>query len=190
VASPEPARRGPHWILLGAIVVAVLVADQLSKNWAINSLTAHPRDLVWGFRFFLTYNSGMAFSQGQGRGPIVGVIAIGVSAIVIYTLRSDRTVLGAVSRGLIVGGACGNVLDRLFRAQDGFMSGRVVDFVDPGFWPVFNVADSAVVIGCILLVVNLLFQGGPDDDERGADGSGDAATPDDVAGQASPSPSV
>jgi signal peptidase II len=190
VASPESARRGPHWILLGVVVAAVLVADQVSKNWAINSLTAHPRDLFWTFRFFLTYNSGMAFSQGQGRGPFVGVIAVGVSAIVIYTARSDRSVLGAISRGLIVGGACGNVLDRLFRAQDGFMSGRVVDFVDPGFWPVFNVADSAVVIGCILLVVNLLFQGVPDDDEPSSDAGGDAAATDDLAGESSPSPSV
>jgi signal peptidase II len=159
-------------------VAIVLVADQLSKNWAISELTAHPRDLFWTFRLFLTYNSGIAFSLGPGKGQYVALVALVVVGIVLYTARRDTTLLGAVSRGLIVGGALGNLLDRLFRAHDGFFTGRVVDWVDPGFWPVFNVADSAVVIGCILLVINLLIHGdgAGDDQPAGTDDAGQAGS--------------
>jgi signal peptidase II len=175
-ASPDRARRRPHWWLLAGVTAAVLVLDQVTKNWAINALIGHPRDLFWTFRFYLTFNSGIAFSLGPGRGQLVGLVAVVVVGVVLYTQRHDVTVLGAVSRGLIVGGATGNLLDRLFRAHDGFFSGRVVDFIDPGWWPVFNVADSAVVIGCILLILNLLIHGdGSGDERRPGDGDSDRA---------------
>jgi signal peptidase II len=176
VASPDRARQRPHWWLLVGVTAAVLLVDQLTKNWAISALTAHPRDLFWTFRFYLTFNSGIAFSLGPGRGQLVGLVAVVVVGVVLYTQRHDVTVLGAVSRGLIVGGATGNLLDRLFRAHDGFFSGRVVDFIDPGWWPVFNVADSAVVIGCILLILNLLIHGdGTGGDRRPGDDDTDRA---------------
>ena len=60
---------------------------------------------------------------------------------------------GAVAAGLITGGALGNLVDRAFRGDEGFLHGSVVDFIDVRFWPVFNVADSAVCIGAVLLVV-------------------------------------
>jgi signal peptidase II len=62
--------------------------------------------------------------------------------------------VAAVAVGLVVGGAAGNILDRLFRSGDGFLKGEVVDFIDLQWWPVFNVADAAVVIGGILLLVS------------------------------------
>ena len=60
---------------------------------------------------------------------------------------------GAVAAGLVAGGALGNLGDRAFRGDDGFLHGAVVDFIDLQWWPIFNVADSAIVVGGILLVV-------------------------------------
>jgi signal peptidase II len=97
----------------------------------------------------------MAFSQGRGLGPVIGVLALVVVVVLLASLRKGGSVLSAVAVGLVIGGAAGNVVDRLFRAgEGGFLSGRVVDFIDLQWWPVFNVADAAVVIGGILLLVS------------------------------------
>lgn len=158
-----------------------LIADQLSKRWAVDELATRTIELVGSLRLNLTYNSGVAFSIGPGKGQLVGVVAVGIVAVVLWSERHDTTVLGAVARGLIVGGALGNLFDRLFRAHDGFLTGRVVDFIDLQWWPVFNVADAAVVVGCILLVAVLVLrspgQSGPvdgvDDEHRAAAGDRD-----------------
>ena len=114
----------------------------------------HDVDVVWTLRFHLTFNGGMAFSQGRGLGPLIGVVAIIVVAILLVSLRRTGSTVAAVAVGLVVGGAAGNILDRLFRSGDGFLKGEVVDFIDLQWWPVFNVADAAVVIGGILLLVS------------------------------------
>lgn len=66
---------------------------------------------------------------------------------------TSRHPLGATSVGLIAGGAVGNLIDRAFRGDDGFLQGAVVDFIDLQWWPVFNIADAAIVVGAVLLVV-------------------------------------
>jgi len=76
--------------------------------------------------------------------------------ILLWQGRSVGSRLGAVALGMIVGGALGNIIDRAFRGDDGFMSGAVVDFVDLQWWPIFNVADIGIVVGGVLLVWSTL----------------------------------
>lgn len=152
--------RGP--LLIGALVITV---DQLTKDWAQRALgDGDVVDVVWKLRFNLAYNRGMAFSRGDGLGPIVPVLAIGVVAVLLIAVgrSSSRWFIAAV--GLVIGGALGNVIDRLFRG-DGWLRGAVVDFVDLQFWPIFNVADMAIVVGGAILVVTTLR--GDDQDESG-----------------------
>jgi signal peptidase II len=136
-----------------AVAAAVLLADQLTKAWAVNALDDHDIDLVWTLRLHLTFNGGMAFSQGRGWGPVISIVALVVVVVLLASLRKGGSVVSAVAVGLVVGGAAGNVVDRLFRSGSGFLGGEVVDFIDFQWWPVFNVADACIVIGGTLLVV-------------------------------------
>jgi len=77
--------------------------------------------------------------------------------VLLLSLRKGGSTLSAVAVGLVVGGAAGNVVDRIFRSGSGFLGGEVVDFIDFQWWPVFNVADACIVIGGILLVVTSYF---------------------------------
>jgi len=162
-APPRPvtARVSRGTAIMATVALAVIVVDQLTKTWAVNALDDHDIDVVWTLRFHLTFNGGMAFSQGRGLGPIIGVLAIVVVAVLLISLRRAGSTLAAVAVGLVVGGAAGNILDRLFRSGDGFLGGRVVDFVDLQWWPIFNVADAAVVIGGILLLLSTVFAPDP-----------------------------
>ncbi|MBI2703775.1 MAG: signal peptidase II [Actinobacteria bacterium] len=170
--------RRPHWTLLGAVVAAVLVIDQLSKNWALSELGGRRTiEVLWTLQLRLAFNTGMAFSLGGNRGQLIAAIAVVVVGWVLFSERRDTTRLGAVARGLIVGGAAGNLIDRLLRDRDlggGFLAGRVVDFIDFQWWPVFNGADAAVVVGVVLLIVTMLFWS-PEDERRpaGADRQAD-----------------
>jgi signal peptidase II len=142
-------------VITVAVAALVVLFDQLTKTWAVNALDdGHDVDVIWTLRFHLTFNGGMAFSQGRGLGPVIGIVAIIVVVILLVSLRRTGSTVAAVAVGLVVGGAAGNILDRLFRSGDGFLKGEVVDFIDLQWWPVFNVADAAVVIGGILLLVS------------------------------------
>jgi signal peptidase II len=141
-----------------AVAVAVVAVDQLTKSWAVNALDDRDIHLIWTLRLHLTFNAGMAFSQGRGLGPVIGVLALVVVVVLLASLRKGGSVLSAVAVGLVIGGAAGNVLDRLFRAgEGGFLSGRVVDFIDLQWWPIFNVADASIVIGAGLLLLASFF---------------------------------
>jgi len=186
--SVETARRLPgarRWALIGGSAVLLLVIDQLSKAWAFSALcevadgqrcsvTASPIELFWTLRLNLAFNTGMAFSRGSGAGPIIGSIAIAIVVVLLIVARKLTSPLQLVLVGVVAGGALGNVIDRLVRAEDGFMSGAVVDFIDLQWWPIFNVADAAVVVGGIALALVGL---GTDDEPPGEldDGGGDAA---------------
>ncbi|MGN6694057.1 MAG: signal peptidase II [Aquihabitans sp.] len=151
-STPLPPRRLK---IVAAVGAAVLIADQASKWWALNRLqNGEIFDLFWTLRFNLFYNTGVAFSLGtdSGLGPWISLLAIGVVVAVSFGTTS-RYPLGAVASGLISGGALGNLMDRAFRGDDGFLHGAVIDFIDAQWWPVFNVADAAIVIGAILLVI-------------------------------------
>ena len=152
--SPVTTRRWVHLPLVLGTAAAVLVADQLSKWWALEALATEHIDLFWTLRFNLTFNQGAAFSfgGGGGLGPFIGVAAIGIVVVLLWTGRQFTSRVAAVALGLVLGGALGNLADRAFRG-DGFFDGAVVDFIDAQWWPVFNVADMGVVIGAILLAV-------------------------------------
>src|SRR5690606_9639539 len=104
-------------------------------------------------RFNLAYNTGASFSigSGKGNGPWVAVLAL-VVVIGLALGATSRIRAGAVASGLIIGGVLGNLLDRAFRGDDGFLHGAVVDFIDLQWWPVFNIADSGIVVGAIVLI--------------------------------------
>ena len=149
VAPVEGRRR---YVLVGGVAAAVVVADQLSKWWAVDRLSRGPINIVGSVRLALTHNSGGAFGLGSGVVPMVVLAVIALVVVLFVVGRSvDRTVV-AVALGLVLGGAVGNLADRVFRSP-GFGRGSVIDFVDLRWWPVFNVADAAITIGCVLLVL-------------------------------------
>jgi signal peptidase II len=134
------------------IAIVIVVVDQLTKAWALSVLDDRDIDLFWTLRFHLTRNSGMAFSRGEGLGPVIGVLALIVVAALLISLRRQAGAAGAIAVGLVIGGAAGNVVDRLFRSP-GWLRGAVIDFIDLQWWPIFNVADMAITIGGLLLVL-------------------------------------
>jgi len=118
----------------------------------VRTLQTRTIDVVWTLRLDLARNTGAAFSRFVGQGPLIGLLAIGIVAVLLWQGRTVASRSGAIALGLILGGAVGNLVDRAFRGG-GLMQGAVVDFIDLRWWPVFNVADSCVVIGAILLVI-------------------------------------
>lgn len=141
--------------LLSALLV---IFDQATKSWALSALDGgRTIDVIWTLRFALGFNSGMAFSQGEGMGVVIGLVAIGVVIVMFKSMMKATSPMTAYAFSCIIGGALGNVVDRLFR-QDKWMRGHVVDFIDLQWWPVFNVADSAIFIGASLLILGLLLE--------------------------------
>jgi len=136
-------------LVLAAVAGVVVALDQASKSWALEALADGPIDLVWTLRLSLSYNRGAAFGLGQGMAPLL--IAAGVALLVVLAgfSRSLAGRLPTIALGLVLGGATGNLVDRLIRGHDG----AVVDFIDLQWWPIFNVADMAIVCGAVLLVL-------------------------------------
>lgn len=137
---------------MAAVGAVVLLLDQATKWWALRALADGPVDVVGPLQLRLVHNTGSAFSIGAGSGPIVGILALAVVGVLLWTGRDVVARPALASLGLVLGGAVGNLADRALRG-DGLLHGAVVDFVDLGWWPVFNVADAAIVVGSILLVV-------------------------------------
>ncbi|MFR9753111.1 signal peptidase II [Nocardia sp. 004] len=154
--SPSPApRRLPVLLALAAVVLGL---DLLTKTLAVAHLTpGDPVPIIGDFaRLSLVRNPGAAFSMATGMTWLLTLVAVAVVIGVIRIGRTMRSLWWAIGLGLVLGGALGNLVDRLFRAP-GPLQGHVVDFVAIGWWPVFNVADSAIVCGAISLVVLTLF---------------------------------
>jgi signal peptidase II len=148
--------------LRGALLIAavVVLVDQLSKHWAVNALDDRNVDLVGSLRFNLAFNTGMAFSRGTGIGPVIGVVALVVVVGLLIAIGRATSPLYTPAVGLIIGGAVGNVVDRLFRSP-GWFRGGVVDFIDVQWWPIFNVADISVTVGGALLLLSTMRAGRP-----------------------------
>ncbi len=142
-----------RWQLI-TVAVVVLIIDQLTKAWAVSSLAGERIDGPLGSSLRLVYNRGSAFSLGEGLGPLFGVLAIVVSVAMFWIVRHVPSRMVVFGLGLIQGGAIGNVIDRLFRDGDGFLGGAVIDFLEVGdWWPVFNIADAAIVVGGVLVAI-------------------------------------
>lgn len=139
------SRRYLLLLTVGALVVA---ADQATKSLALAKLQT-PHDLISGvLTLRVTYNSGGAFGLLQGLPGVflVATLVAGVAIVVWVRHVSERRWL--IPLGLVLGGGLGNVADRIFRDT----GGRVVDFIDLHAWPVFNVADAAIVSGVVVLL--------------------------------------
>lgn len=140
------------------VIAAIVIADQLTKHWALNRLSGgRTIDLVGSLRFNLAFNKGIAFSQATGAGPLIGALGFVIVIVVVSWMRRSARGAAAVAASLIVGGAIGNLVDRLLRG-DAWLRGAVVDFVDLQWFPIFNVADSAITIGAVTMVLAALLQ--------------------------------
>lgn len=154
--SARPSIGERHRLVFAAAVAVVVGLDQLTKQLALSGLDDGPIDLPGSFRLLLTFNDSAAFNVGGGRTSLIALLAAAVAiGLTVVGLRADRRSL-ALGWGVVVGGAAGNLVDRVLRSGDGFLGGRVVDFVDPGFWPVFNLADAALWVGIGVLLVSSL----------------------------------
>jgi signal peptidase II len=133
-----------------SVAAGVITFDQLTKWLVVRTLPGEPIELIGGF-LELRYvtNSGAAFSLLEGFGSIIALIAI-AAAVFIFLLAVQVDSKGEIiALGLVLGGALGNLTDRVFRG-DGLLDGGVIDFVDFSFFPAFNVADSAITVGAAL----------------------------------------
>ncbi|BBY20953.1 lipoprotein signal peptidase [Mycobacterium stomatepiae] len=161
VAAPEtPApQSAPRRLrLLVSVAAVVLALDVITKVLAVRLLPpGQPVSIIGDtVTWTLVRNSGAAFSMATGYTWVLTLIATGVVAGIFWMGRRLVSPWWAVGLGMILGGATGNLVDRFFRAP-GPLRGHVVDFLSIGWWPVFNVADPAVVGGAILLVVLSVF---------------------------------
>jgi signal peptidase II len=164
-AVPRRRRTG----LLLTLAVLVLAADVVSKLLVVRSLSPGQDVRELGGLVYLTQlrNAGAAFSFAEGATVLFTVVAVVVAAVIVRTARRLRSAAWATALGLVLGGAIGNLVDRLFRAP-GFGRGAVVDWIsvfapDGQAWPVFNLADSAIVcggiLGALLAVLGVEFDG-------------------------------
>lgn len=144
--------------LLLAVAGVVLALDVVTKVLAVKYLTpGQPVSIIGDtVTWTLVRNSGAAFSMATGYTWVLTLVALGVVVGIVWMGRRLVSPWWAIGLGMILGGALGNLMDRFFRSP-GPMRGHVVDFFSVGWWPVFNVADPAVVGGAILLVVLSLF---------------------------------
>jgi signal peptidase II len=146
-----------HYALLVAVAVLVILADQVTKAAVKRSLGGGETISLLGGGVVLEYarNTGAAFSLFRAGGLPLAIVAIVVSAgiLIYYRRTSTAPLLVRIALGLILGGAIGNLTDRI-------RLGYVVDFIDLRWWPVFNVADSCIVVGVALLVVHSFVQSG------------------------------
>jgi len=158
-ASAAGGRRGAaRWgrALFALVALATLAADLISKLVVVAELedTDHPPVEVLANVLYLvhTRNTGAAFSLGSSYTYVLTAIAVGVIVVIIRSARKLASAGWAVALGLVLGGACGNVVDRLFREDGGVVDFlALVDPFDPP-WPVFNLADSALCVGVVILV--------------------------------------
>jgi signal peptidase II len=190
LSEPRPGR--PRLALLLLVAVAVLALDIVTKHLAVARLADRgPVDVLDGLlKLRLVRNSGAAFGFASGLTVVLSLVAAIVVIVILRAARSLRSAWWAVGLGMVLGGAVGNLADRIFRPP-GLFQGRVVDFLELPHWPVFNVADSSIVCGGILAV--LLAARGLQIDgtvpERAARRPGGAAGPGD-AGTAGPGSSA
>jgi signal peptidase II len=146
-------RPGLLTLALYAVAVAIYGLDRITKVWAESSLAGRaPIDVIPAvLSFTYTTNSGGAFGLGRSAPWLFATATVVVSlTIVVVSFRIERATV-ATPLGLILGGALGNLTDRALNGPA--LSGHVVDFIDFHVWPVFNLADSAIVVGAILLAV-------------------------------------
>jgi signal peptidase II len=150
----RPAGQRRRVLLLCATAGGVLTLDIISKLLVVVHLAGRePVDLIPGvLDLQLTRNAGAAFSVAGGATVLFTLVAVAVVVVIARTARQLRSTGWVLVFGLVLGGALGNLVDRLFRSP-GPLRGHVVDWIHLHHWPVFNLADSAIVVGAVLAVL-------------------------------------
>jgi signal peptidase II len=156
-AAARPSARRARWGVFVAVAATVIILDQISKAWLVANVSAGQVVSVVGdlVRLVQSQNSGALFGLFRDQAILFALVSIGViGLIVLYHARSGRSLYLSLALGLLLGGAIGNMLDRL-------RLGYVVDWVDIGigglrFWT-FNLADSAISLAIVMLVAMALF---------------------------------
>lgn len=166
VAAVGSSRRLRSLIVLGCVAVAVVALDQLTKHWVVTTIRPRMDDgegpivLLGGLvKFTYAENTGAAFSMGTGYTWIFSVIAVAVIVVIVRSSRRLGSVWWAVALGGLLGGAIGNLIDRMTRLP-GPGRGYVVDFIQLPHYAIFNVADSCIVGAGVLMVI-LALRGVP-----------------------------
>jgi signal peptidase II len=157
VAGATVERRATRWGLFIAIAVAVVVLDQLTKSWLVANVQPGGAIEIVGdwLRLIHGRNDGGLFGLFGGSAAVLAIASLGVIGLIVaYHARSKPNVVLSIALGLLLGGAIGNLIDRL-------RFGYVIDFVDAGIGTLrfytFNVADSAISIAILLLILLALF---------------------------------
>jgi signal peptidase II len=143
------------------VVGGIVLADQLTKSWMVAAHSDDPISIVGGsVELRVARNSGGAFSTFTNATVVLALLAIALTVWLVRTLRRTTDRPTVIALALVLGGALGNLCDRVFRSP-AVLRGHVVDFVRVGSFPSFNVADSAITIGAILLIL-LSFRRAPE----------------------------
>lgn len=147
--------------LIFAVMGVIVLIDQLTKLWAVTSLEpGMPVDVIGAWlRLNLVRNAGAAFSMGAGFTLVMSLIAIAVVVVIVRFARRIGSLWWALMLGALLGGAVGNLIDRMVQPP-GVLRGHVIDFVQLPYWPVFNFADVAIVIAVGMMIV-LAWRGVP-----------------------------
>ena len=177
------SRRTVLWTI-AAIGAVIAVIDQITKNWAVDSLPLlEPQPFIGEIlQLTLLYNSGAAWGMGAEITPVVTCLQLAIVAgVIVFAVKAVRSPWYTAALGLIMGGALGNIHDRLLR-EPGPFRGAVVDFLELPNWPVFNIADMAVVGGAIMIVALGVFgvasDPAHDEEDSSAEGTGEPAQKD------------
>ena len=152
---PLPTRRIRAFTVMFCVAVAVLTADAISKAQVLARLPGHPPVRLFDglLTLDLTFNAGAAFGFGTSYTVVIALIVCAVIGYIIRTARRLRSLAWTIALGLLLGGAVGNLGDRLFRAP-GPLRGRVVDWVNlPHFPWTFNLADASITCAAVLIAV-------------------------------------
>lgn len=153
-------KQGSYVGIMAIIMIVALIIDQLTKTIVLRSMQPGVPVYLIGdwFRFNLVFNPGAAFSMGTNMTWVFTIIQISFVLIISFSARKVEHPVQAVALALIAGGAAGNGADRLFR-EPGFFIGHVVDFISIGSFAIFNIADSCITIGVVLLMMYLMKPG-------------------------------
>lgn len=149
----KPVAPGRARLVRPLIVAGVIaLADQATKSLAVSRLDDGPYRLGAGIELRLSRNPGSAFSLFQSRTVVLALLAVALVMVLVRLTGKAENPAASIGLSLVLGGAIGNLSDRVFRTP-GFLRGHVVDFIKVPHWPSFNIADSAITVGAIVLVI-------------------------------------
>jgi signal peptidase II len=142
-----------RYLLAGGIAGMAVAADLFTKRLASINFVDERLEVIPGFLEFTYHeNPGAAFSLFRSGGPFLAVAAVVILVVLLYSLRAERPAIEVTAYGFVMGGAFGNLADRVFRG-DGWLDGKVIDWISLWFIPTFNIADASITVAVTLLVI-------------------------------------